>query len=177
MNVISANESVMFAGAGLDSTWKESRLSAGLKYLRTIMMGNSVGAFSVTNVNVGYLINAGELNYYGAGVDYQIGGFNFGQIPMIGARFFGGGTFTFSDGAHSNIWEASVSGAYGANTSVYEIQDTWRADMSLGRTVFDNVLAVLGLDYRNFSYRAIGTTGGYTSLSLLAMSIGLGMTY
>lgn len=179
VNVISASESVLVAQAGLESFWEELRLSSGLKYLRTVMMANSVGALAVTNINVGYLIQPGKVrtdDFYGVGIDYQIGGFNFGQIPMIGARLFGGGSFSISDGP-PYIWEASIAGAYHANTSLHEIQNTWRCDVSVGRTLFDNVLAIVGFDYRDFSYRSVQTTGGYTSLSLLALSVGLGMTY
>ncbi|OQW48604.1 MAG: hypothetical protein A4S09_04185 [Proteobacteria bacterium SG_bin7] len=178
VSVISAKESVMFAGAALESVWKEARLNTGLKYLRTVMMGNSVGTFSVTNVNLGYLISAGKTSadrYFGIGVDYQIGGFNFGQIPMVGARLFAGGAFLVSESSY--FWESSISGAYSAVASVYEIQNNWRCDASLGTTIFDNVLAIVGLDYRDFSYRTPETTGGYSSMSLLALSIGLGLTY
>lgn len=174
VNVISGKESIMFANADLKSHWQETRLVAGLKYLRTIMMGTSIGAFSATNVNVGYQILPGKLHSeltYGVGIDYQVGGFNFGQIPMLGAILFAGGSLG------TYWWDVSASGAYGANSSTYEIQNNWRCDGTIGRTIYDNVMAVVGLDYRDFVYRTVGTTGGYSSLSLLALSLGLGISY
>ncbi len=176
VGVESSQETVMFATASLGAHWDEKRFVSGFNYIRSLMIGASIGSFSATNIKAGYLVSPGKWRKdfaAGLGVDYQIGGFNFGQIPMLGVLIFAQKPTEFYD----FFAEIDVAGLYTSTNSVYEIKNNFRAEAKLSRFILPNVIFSLGFEWRDFIYRVRDTSGGYSQLTLSALALGLGISY
>lgn len=171
-----SGETMAFATAGLEFRSEENPWTVGLHYFRSLVVSASAGSLAFTNIRGGYLLKRGEWRkdfLWGVAADYQIGGFNFGQIPMLGVSLFSSGLTGFKDW----WWEAQFAGLYTSLNNIYEVTDTWRADAAVGRSIATNAFLFLSYDYRSFTYHFNGTSGGFSQLSLSSLALGLGLTY